>query len=252
MKENSIFFPVIVVIFLAVLMVYGVSWYAKESNDLSSKISQEQLASFTNDKLEYEEQAPMVSENNFISPVETRQKQSARYDDIGQAIKSLNIGNIAYATSEDLRLVGATNWSLTNTVAENLNYPQVLEVVFNNKDVLEGFFGRKDVLELLNNHLTLTDLITNNSVELSDLINSNAVKSVLMDKDLLTKLFNSTLVQQILLSRTASYFLMNPKKTRELMNANEDLAPLLKNKNLKEVLSANEKTNKFAHAVFVN
>ncbi|MBQ2312743.1 MAG: hypothetical protein II183_01105, partial [Elusimicrobiaceae bacterium] len=56
MKENSIFFPLIVVVFLAVLLAYGVSWYAKESNDLSSKVSKEQLASFTNDKVEYVDQ----------------------------------------------------------------------------------------------------------------------------------------------------------------------------------------------------
>ena len=98
MKENSIFFPLIVVIFLAVLMAYGVSWYAKDSNDLSSKITKEQLASFTNDKVEYTEQYPINTEDSLLSPVETRQSQAARYDDIGQAIKSLNIGNIAYAT----------------------------------------------------------------------------------------------------------------------------------------------------------
>ncbi len=250
MKENSIFFPVIVVIFLAVLMAYGVSWYARESNDLSSQITKEQLSSFTNNNIEYVELPPVGAEQNFVSPVETRQKQAARYDDIGQAIKSLNIGNIAYATAEDLRLIGSTNWSLTNTVATNLNYPQVLEVVFNNKDVLEGFFGRQDVAGILDNYLTLTDLIENNSEEFVDLINSNAVKGVLQDKELLTKLFNSTLVEEILLSKSANYFLTNPQRAKELMQNNETLAPLLQNENLKEVLSANEITNGFARIVF--
>ena len=250
MKENSIFFPVIVVIFLAVLIAYGVSWYAKQSNDLSSQISKDRLSSFTNENIDYVELPPVGAEQTFVSPVETRQKQAARYDDIGQAIKSLNIGNIAYATADDLRLIGATNWSLTNTVASNLNYPQVLEVVFNNKDVLTGFFGRKDVLDLLNNYLTLTDLIENNSQEVTDLVNSPAVKGVLQDKELLTELFNSALVQEILLSRTANYFLMNPKKSKELMTANETLAPLLQNENLKEVLSSNQKTNRFASVLF--
>lgn len=250
MKENSVFFPLIVVIFLAVLLAYGVSWYAKESNDLSSKITKEQLASFTNDKVEYIEQPSMNSEEATISPVETRQTQAARYDDIGQAIKSLNIGNIAYATPEDLRLVGATNWSLNNTVANNLDFPQVIEVVFNNKDVLDGFFNRKDVADILNNYLSVTDVVENNSSEMISLIEGEAFKGVLKNQELLAKVFNSALVQQILLSRSANYFLNNPSQAKRLIEGNKTLTPLLQNENLKTVLLSNPKTKKFAMAVF--
>ena len=250
MKENSIFFPLIVVIFLAVLMAYGVSWYAKESNDLSSQISPEQLKSFTNPDVEYVEQPPVTTENNFVSPVETRQTQAARYDDVGQAIKSLNIGNIAYATPEDLRLVGATNWSLNNTVANNLDFPQVIEVVFNNKDVLEGFFSRKDVSEILNNYLSLSDLVQNNSPEMVSLIEGDAFKGVLKDQALLEKVFNSELVQNILLSRSASYYLSNPIQAKGLIENNQTLAPLLQNENLKTVLLKDPKTKRFALSVF--
>ena len=250
MKENSIFFPLIVVIFLAVLMAYGVSWYAKDSNDLSSKISKEQLASFTNDKVEYVEQYPINSNEPLVSPVETRQTQAARYDDIGQAIKSLNIGNIAYATPEDLSLIGATNWSLNNTVANNLDFPQVIEVVFNNKDVLQGFFSRKDVTELLNNYLSVSDLVENNSSEMISLIEGEAFQGVLKDQELLTKLFNSALIQEILLSRSANYFLTNPSQAKKLIENNKTLASLLNNENLKNILLNNQSTEKFASAIF--
>ena len=250
MKENSIFFPLIVVIFLAVLITYGVSWYAKESGDLSSQITKEQLASFTNSDVEYVEHPPVTVEENFVSPVETRQSQAARYDDVGQAIKSLNIGNIAYATPEDLRLIGATNWSLNNTVANNLDFPQVIEVVFNNKDVLEGFFNRQDVAEILNNYLSLSDLVKNNSSEMVSLIEGDAFKGVLKDKVLLEKVFNSELVQEILLSRSANYFLSNPGQAKRLIENNQTLAPLLQNENLKTVLLNDTKTKRFASAVF--
>lgn len=250
MKENSIFFPLIVVAFLAVLMAYGVSWYAKESNDLSSKISKEQLASFTNDKVEYVDQFPVGAEGTFVSPVETRQTQSARYDNVGQVIKSLNIGNIAYATAEDLRLVGATNWSLNNTVANNLNFPQVIEVVFNNKDVLDGFFNRQDVSEILNNYLALSDVVENNSNEMVALIEGRAFQGVLQNPDLLDKMLNSALVQQVLLSRSANYFLTNPGQAKVFIENNQTLAPLLKNENLKAALLKDPKTKQFALAVF--
>ena len=250
MKENSIVFPVIVVIFLAVLMVYGVSWYVKQNSDLSSKITPEQKASFTAENIEYVEQVPFGSETIFTSPVETRQKQAARYDDIGQAVKSLNIGNIATATPDDLRLIGETAWSLTNTVSANLQFPQVVEVVFNNKNVLEGFFSRQGVLDLANNYLTVKDLVENNSPELTDFIEGNAFNSVIKDKDLLTKLVDSALIQEILLSRSAGYFLSNPNEAKKLIENNEILVPLLKNENIKEVLLANPKTQKFAQAVF--
>ena len=250
MKENSIFFPLIVVIFLAVLMAYGVSWYAKESNDLSSQITPEQLKSFTNPNVEYVEHPPVTVDNNFVSPVETRQSQAARYDDVGQPIKSLNIGNIANATPEDLRLIGATNWSLNNTVANNLDFPQVIEVVFNNKDVLEGFYSRRDVTEILNNYLSLSDLIENNSSEMVSLIEGDAFKGVLKDQALLEKIFNSELIQEILLSRSANYFLSNPDQAKKLIGNNQTLAPLLQNENLKAVLSKDPKTKRFASAVF--
>ncbi|MBO7605984.1 MAG: hypothetical protein J6S61_05975 [Elusimicrobiaceae bacterium] len=250
MKENSIFFPLTVVIFLAVLMAYGVSWYAKESNDLSSKITKEQLDSFTNPDVEYVEHPPLSTGENIVSPVETRQSQAARYDDIGQAIKSLNIGNIAYASPEDLRLVGTTDWSLNNTVANNLDFPQVIEVVFNNKNVLEGFFSRQDVNELLNNYLTLSDLVTNNSDEMVSLIEGDAFKGVINNQELLTKVFNSALVQEILLSKSANYFLTNPNHAKGLIENNQTLAPLLQNENLKTVLSDNPKTKNFALSVF--
>ncbi len=250
MKENSTFFHVIVVMFLAVLITYGVSRYAKESSDLSSKITKEQLASFTNDKVEYVEQAPVNSEETFVAPVETRQTQAARYDDVGQAIKSLNIGNIAYASPEDLRLIGATNWSLNNTVANNLDFPQVIEVVFNNKDVMDGFFNRADVIDILSNYLSISDLVENNSPEMVSLIEGSAFKGVLKDQDLLNKLFNSTLVQQVLLSRSANYFLNNPNQAKKLIEGNKTLAPLLKEENLKTVLLDNPRTRNFALSVF--
>ncbi len=250
MKENSIFFPVIVVMFLAVLLAYGVSWYAKESNNLSSKITKEQLASFTNDKVEYVEHFSVNGEEPFISPVETRQPQAARYDNVGKAIKSLNIGNIAYATPEDLHLVGATNWSLTNTVASNLDFPQVIEVVFNNKDVLEGFFNRQDVADILNNYLSATDLVNNNSPEMVSLIEGIAFKGVLNNQELLSKLFDSDLVQQILLSRSANYFLSNPAQAKKLIEGNQTLAALLQNENLRTVLLNDPKTKQFALSVF--
>ena len=252
MKENSIVFPVIVVIFLAALMAYGVSWYAKSNSDLSSKISKEQLASFTDESIDYVELPPVGSEEFFAAPVESRQTQSARYDNIGQAVKSLNIGNIATATPEDLRLIGETAWSLTNTVAANLNYPQVIEVVFNNKDVLSGFFSRQGVLALANNYLNLTELIQNNSKEIADVIDSRAFNGVLKNKDLMTKLLNSALIQELLLSRSATYFLSNPKESKKLIEGNNALAPLLKNENLKAVLSNNEKTKSFAKVVFAD
>ncbi len=250
MKENSIFFPVTVVIFLAVLLAYGVSWYAKESNDLSSKISKEQLASFTNNKVEYVEQFPVNGEEPLVSPVETRKAQAARYDNIGKAIKSLNIGNIAYATPEDLRLIGATNWSLTNTVANNLDFPQVIEVVFNNKDILDGFFSRQDVIDVLDNYISVTDLVENNSSEMVSLLEGEAFKGVLKNQELLTKLFNSELVQQILLSRSANYFLSNHDQAKKLIENNQTLKQLLKEENLKNVLLNNPLTKNFALAVF--
>ncbi|MBQ2312960.1 MAG: hypothetical protein II183_02225, partial [Elusimicrobiaceae bacterium] len=229
---------------------YGVSWYAKESNDLSSQITKEQLASFTNNNVEYVELPPVGGEETFVSPVETRQTQAARYDDIGQAIKSLNIGNIAYATPEDLRLIGKTNWSLNNTVASNLNFPQVIEVVFNNKDVLEGFFSRQDVADLLNNYISLSDLVENNSPEMVSLLEGEAVTGVLKDPELLSKVFNSALIQQVLLSRSANYFLANPSQAKALIEKNQILSNIAKNENLKTVLLNNQMTKQFALTVF--
>lgn len=252
MKENSIIFPVIVVVFLAALMAYGVSWYAKSNNDLSAEISKEQLASFTAEDIEYVELPPVGSEEYFAAPVESRQTQAARYDNIGQAVKSLNIGNIATATPEDLYLIGETVWSLTNTVASNLNYPQVIEVVFNNQDVLKGFFNRQGVLDLANNYLNLTELIQNESKEISDLIDSRAFNGILKNKDLMEKLLNSALINELLLSRSANYFLTNPKESKKLIENNKTLEPLLKNENIKTVLLNNEKTKDFAKVIFAS
>ena len=53
MKESSTGFHLIVVIFMAVLIAYGVSWYIKNNSDLVSKITPEQLSSFTAEDIEY-------------------------------------------------------------------------------------------------------------------------------------------------------------------------------------------------------
>ncbi len=250
MKESSTGFHLIVVIFMAVLIAYGVSWYIKNNSDLVSKITPEQLSSFTAEDIEYVELPPVGAENAFASPVESRQKQSARYDDIGQAVKSLNIGNIATATPEDLHLIGETAWSLTNTVNANLDFPQVIEVVFNNKNVLDGFFSRKSVMDLASNYLTLTDFIENNPNEVSSLIDSNAFRGVLRNPDLMAKLLDSALMQELLLSRTATYFLDNPEEAKKVVENNEILAPLLKEEKLKTVLLNNPITRDFALIVF--
>ena len=250
MKENSIFFPVIVVAFLAMLMAYGVSWYAKNSSDLSSAITKEQLASFTDESIEYVELPPVGSETAFAAPVESRQKRAARYDDIGQAVKSLNIGNIATATPDDLYLIGETSWSLTNTVNANLNYPQVIEVVFNNRNVLNGFFSREDVLNLTENYLNLTDLLDNDPKAVSGLIENRAFKGVLQNENLMAKLLDSALMQELLLTKTASHFLDSPEEAQRVIKNNEILAPLLNEEKLKTVLLENTVTHDFADIVF--
>ena len=250
MKENSIIFPLIVVIFLATLMAYGVSWYAKNNSDLSSAITKEQLASFTDENIEYVELPPVGAETAFASPVESRQKQSVRYVNIGHAVKSLNIGNIATATPEDLRSIGDTAWSLTNTVNSNLNYPQVIEVVFNNRNVLDGFFSRKDVSELTENHLNLIDLIENDPQAVSGLIENHAFKGVLKNKVLMARLLDSALMQELLLTKTATYFLDNPEEAQKIIADNKILAPLLKEEDLKTVMLDNPITRDFAQIVF--
>ena len=250
MKENSIFFPLIVVIFLATLMAYGVSLYIKNNSDLSSAITQEQLASFTDETIEYVELPPVGMDNIYASPVESRQKQSVRYDNIGQAVKTLNIGNIATATPEDLHLIGQTNWSLTNTVNANLDFPQVIEVVFNNRNVMNGFFGRKDVANLTENYLNLIDFLDNEPNAVSGLIESHAFKGVLKNQNLMAKLLDSALIQELLLTRTATYFLDNPDEAKKVIEKNATLAPLLKEEKLKSVLLNNTITQDFALEVF--
>lgn len=250
MKENSIFFPLIVVICLATLMAYGVSWYVKNNSDLSSAITPEQLASFTNENIEYNELPPVGGDSIYASPVESRQKQAVRYDNIGQAVKTLNIGNIATATPEDLYLIGETNWSLTNTVNANLDFPQVIEVVFNNRNVMDGFFHRKDVLNLTENHLNLIDLLDNDPKAVSGFIEGHAFKGILKNKDLMAKLLDSTLMQELLLSKTATFFLDNPDEAKRVIEKNQILAPLLKEEALKSVLLNNPITQDFALEVF--
>ena len=250
MKENSIFFPLIVVIFMATLMAYAVSWYIKSNGDLSSAITQEQLASFTNENIEYVEQPPVGADSIYASPVESRQKQSARYDNIGQAVKTLNIGNITTATPEDLQLIGQTNWSLTNTVNANLDFPQVIEVVFNNKNAIDGFFGRKDVSNLTENYLNLKDLLDNDPNAVSGLIESRAFKGVLKNQELMAKLLDSALIQELLLTKTATYYLDNPDEAKKVIENNKILAPLLKEEKLRSVLFNNAITQDFALEVF--
>ena len=241
------------VIGLAVFLLLPVLWYANRAKSPEKAITAEQLKSFQNDNLEFvEHDGPTLSD--FDEGNVGREGQRSKWENTGHAIVSVNISNIVSLSKEDLQQVGATPFSLMNTVTNNLKAtpptPQVIEVVFDNEDVLKGFANRKSVKELAGNHLKLYEMVSSQDFEIERFVKSPAVQGVLNNERLLRSILNSKLFAYIFQTPTAKYYIANPLKAKQLIESNLVLAPYLKHEGLKKILSEIPATRKAAAQVF--
>lgn len=247
-KNNSLVFPIIVVIFLATVLAYLVSIYAKNRSDLSKSITPEQLASFTLDTVEYNPPVDLSKQMPSTLPVENKGSRTA-YANISN-IKVATIENITMLTAEDLQNIGATPWSLSNTIKENVEYPQVLEIVFNNQDVINAFLERKDIKPLLTDPNQIISLISSNDSSVVEFVQGVVFQMVINNEGLLFNLSNSALMQSVLNSPSSQYFLANPQEAGQLVKGNNALTSILTNENLKQLLFSNPNTNGLAKEIY--
>lgn len=238
------------VIGLALFLLLPVLWYANRANSPEKAITAEQLKSFQNDNLEFiEHNGPTLSD--FDEGNVGRQGQRGKWENTGQAIVSVNINNIITLSKEELQQVGATPFSLMNTVMNNIkSTPQVIEVVFDNEDVLKGFANRKSVKELTGNHLKLYEMVSSQDFEIQRFVNSPAVQGVLNNERLLRSILKSKIFTYIFQTPSAKYYIANPAKAKQLIETNLVLTPYLQNQSLKKVLSEIPATRQAAAEIF--
>ncbi len=237
------------VVGFALFLLLPVWWYSYKAKTPERALTKEQLDSFKSDKLEFVEHEE-TSYQDLTQDVQMGGGMRAKFGNIGSDIVSVNINNIVMMTPDELKSVGATPFSLMNTVSNNLQTPQVIEVVFDNEDVLKGFASRGDVREMTSNYLKLYDLITSQSYALDNFLNNTAVQRVLNDERLLRSLSKSKIITYVLSGNTAKYFLSNPARTKKLIASNHTLAPYLDHKILKKILMELPTTKRAAMQIF--
>lgn len=248
-EQQTQLFQVAGVIAFALILLVPVLWYANKAKSPERAITQEQLDSFKSDEVEVVEHEE-TSYQDLTEDVQMGEGMRSKFSNVGSAIVSVNINNIVMMSPKELESVGATPFSLMNTVRNNLQTPQVIEVVFDNADVLKGFSSRQDVHEWNSNYFKLYDLITSQSYALDKFVNNPAVQGVLKDERLLRSLLKSKIITFVLSGKTAQYLLSNPARTKDLIASNQTLAPYLDNQTLKKVLMELPSTRKAAAQIF--
>lgn len=235
-EKQTYFLQVAGVAVFALLLLLPVMWYAKKAQSPERYITAEQLKSFESDTAEFVEREE-VSYGDLTQNNPAGGGMRGKFSNIGSAIVSVNINNIVMMTPAEFESVGATPFSLMNTVMTNLNMPQVIEVVFDNEDVLKGFSTRKDVHEITSNYLKIYDLVSSQDYAVDKFVNNPAVQGVLRNERLLRSLLKSKIMSYIFSTPAAKYYLSNPAKAKQLISGNPTLAPYLKNQSLKKILS---------------
>ena len=238
------------VIALALFMLLPVMWYAHRANSPEKAITAEQLKSFENDSLEFvEHNGPTFAD--FDEGNIGNQGPRGKWRNTGGEITSVNINTLVNMSPQDLQTVGATPFSIMNTVMTNLNTtPQVIEIIFDNDDVLKGFSGRQSVKGLTSNPAAIGKMVSSNDAAIDSFVNSPAVQGVLKNERLLRSLLKGKLFAYIFNTPAAKYYIANPDKTKQLIKGNSTLAPYLEHPSLKKVLSEIPATRKAAAQVF--
>lgn len=238
------------VIVLALFLLLPVMWYANRANSPQKAITAEQLKSFQDDTLEYvEHNGPTFAD--FDEGNIGNQGPRGKWRNTGGEIASVNINTLVNMSPEDLQTVGATPFSIMNTVMTNLNTtPQVIEIIFDNADVIKGFSGRKSVKDLTKDHLAIYNMVSSQDMAVDNFVNSPAVQGVLKNERLLRSLLKSKLFAYLFNTPAAKYYIANPDKARQLIQSNNTLAPYLKNQSLKKVLLEIPATRKASAQVF--
>ena len=227
------------IVALALLLALPVFWYMQKADRIERSLSQERLAALTNEKAE------LTDLNN---PAGSRMRggidagqRTTRYE-AGAAILTVSPQNIIQLTPDDFRRIGATPFSLFNTVGANQNVPSVVGVVFDNQYVVGSFLARQTTRDLLNDPRKLADMVKNNDPVITRFFANPAAVETLDNEPMMLALSASALMYQILQSPAGQYFIKNPQISRRLVEDNTTLAPLLQNNSLRKFLETNPQT----------
>lgn len=227
-------------LFCLTLIAVPVSLYVKKANNPQSSITEEQLKSFTDAKVELVD-LPEKTLPNMPANIVTSSRADM-FEEAGKPVIAVNLYNISRLGKEDLQRVGSTPWSLMNTVGDNLKNPQVIEVIFNNQDVVSSFMGRKTVQKMTVTAVPIVDMLAQQDYAIESFFTNPVVINALENNEVLTAILNSALVNSLLMSPSARYFIKNPKETKALIEENPYLKELLKNETIKEFLLSKVET----------
>lgn len=238
-KETIYALEIALTVALALLLAAPVFWYMRKADRIERSISPDRLAAFVN------EHAVLIDLNNPAGPraiggIDAGQR-TTRYE-AGAAILTVSPQNIIQLTPDDFRRIGATPFSLFNTVGANQNVPGVVGVVFDNQHVVGAFLARQTTRDLLNNPPKLANMVKNNDPVIARFFANPAAIETLDNEPMMLAISSSALMYQILQSPAGQYFIKNPHISRRLVEDNTTLSPLLKNNSLRKFLETNPQT----------
>jgi hypothetical protein len=238
------------VVALTLIIALPVYMYMRKASNIGASLSRDRLSSFESSTAEIKDfgqpSGPLVGAGGLYEG----QRATTAWTMAGSAVLTVNAQNITKLTPADFTKVGATPFSLLNTVGSNQNIPSIVSVVFDNRNVVEAFLSRATTQALLNNPQPLTEMIQNNDYAIDKFFNNPIVAETLDNEPMMLALAGSALFGQVLQSKTAQYFIKNPQAARQLVNGNKTLSALLGSESLKKFLMAGPATKTAAQIFY--
>ncbi|MDR0291584.1 MAG: hypothetical protein LBI01_02175 [Elusimicrobium sp.] len=226
------------VAFLALLLAIPASYAVKKAKNIDTSIPPDVLAGLgANVPVSHDRQGQSGS-----IEILTPGTRSTMYENAGSALLVPVRANISTFAEKDFQLVGEAPWTLLNTVAANINDPEIIRYVFNNKTVVNAFINRPDIQKLLGDSKALYNTASDESA-LAVFFGYANMRAALNNPKVIDIVANSMLMDAVLQTPSAQYFIKNPKTGNDVINKSPILTALKKDANISAALKKHPRTS---------
>jgi len=226
-----------IVAFLALLLLIPASYAIKKARSIDTTIPPDTLAGLKANVRVSHTQPGQATGMEILTPG----SRAPLYDNAGAALLIPVRANISTFGEKDFKFTGTAPWALLNTVAANINDPEMVRYIFNHRVVVDAFINRTDVKSLLDDPEALYNVVSDEAA-VSKFFGYADMKSALSNPKIIDTVAKSMLMDAILQTPAAQYYLKNPKTAADIINKSETLSALKNNPNIADAVKTNRRT----------
>jgi len=230
-------------IFLLLVITGIVSFVSKtRSENLNAAIDPEQVKGLQSET--------EFKPNSGVTHIQLQEGQNRNVDvtQLGSTLPIISRFNYKSFGEQELGVIGAAPWALTNNFASNINDPELIRYLLSKDEVSKAFIAREDVSPLLDDPQLLA-AFTEDKNTMARFFGNETVKQVLADEKMVRVVAGSRFMGYLLISKAGRYYREHPQEAAKIIAGNYYLRQLQENPAVQTAVQENHYLKQIATTI---